>query len=101
MKDKIMAKAEWRTVQFFLSARGVFEVKIDLASDDVECTCPGFTARGACKHTRFVIGKARENNGTYPLKISTRAPMSESKAINSSTELFREFVVKYGKIEVL
>lgn len=101
MKDKTMAKAEWRTVQFFLSARGVFEVQIDLTSDDVTCTCPGFEARGSCKHTRFVVSKARENNGTYPLKISTRAPMSESKAINSSTELFREFVVKYGKIEVL
>ncbi|NDA61959.1 MAG: hypothetical protein EBX50_07945 [Chitinophagia bacterium] len=101
MKDKTMAKAEWRTVQFFLSARGIFEVKIDLTSDGVECTCPGYEAKGACKHTRYVVAKAKENNGVYPLKISTRAPMSENKAINNSEELFREFVLKYGKIEVL
>lgn len=101
MKDKTMAKSEWRSVQFFLSARGVFEVKIDLESDDVHCSCPGFEARSVCKHSRFVVEKAKSNNGTYPLKVSTRAPMSEIKNITDSEEAFRKFVIKYGKIEVL
>lgn len=101
MKDKTMAKSEWRTVQFFLSARGIFEVKIDLASDGVECNCPGYLAKEVCKHTRYVVAKAKENNGVYPLKVSTRAPMSGTEAINNSEQLFREFVLKYGKIEVL
>ena len=101
MKDSTMAKADWRTVQFFLSARGVFEVEIDLESDDVRCTCPGYSARGACKHSRFVVARAKENNGVYPLKISSRAPTDEAKNANESQDTFREFVVKYGKIEVI
>jgi hypothetical protein len=101
MKDSTMAKADWRTVQFFLSARGVFEVEIDLESDEVRCNCPGYEARGACKHSRFVVSKAKENDGVYPLKVSSRASDDETKTANNSTELFREFVVKYGKIEVI
>lgn len=96
-----MTKAEWRTVQFFLSARGVFEVEIDLESDSVRCTCPGFEARSSCKHTRKVVSRARDNGGVYPLQVSSRATNNETKDANESTEAFRDFVVKYGKIEVI
>jgi len=99
MKDKTMAKSEWRTVQFFLSPRGVFEVEIDLNSDNVRCTCSGFETRNLCKHTRMVVARAKRNDGIYPLKVSSRASKKESDAAQESTESFRDFVIKYGYIE--
>lgn len=95
-----MAKSDWRTVQFFLSPRGVFEVEIDLESEEVRCTCPGFVSRKVCKHTRVVLDRAKKNDGTYPLKISSRASKTEVVTANTSSDAFREFVVKYGYIEV-
>jgi hypothetical protein len=100
MKDSTMAKSEWRTVQFFLSPRGVFEVSIDIEGDDVRCTCPGFESRNICKHSRAVISRATKNDGVYPLKVSSRAPAHETASATSSAETFREFVIKYGYIEV-
>lgn len=101
MKETTVSKEEWRTVQFFLSARGVFEVEIDLESDGVRCTCPGFQSRNVCKHSRIVVKKADENRGVYPLQISAKASANETKHATDSNESFREFVVKYGKIEVI
>ncbi len=96
-----MAKADWRTVQMFLSSRGIFEVEIDLESDNVKCTCPGFQARNVCKHSRLVVSKARTNGGIYPLQVSSKATVSETNRANMSSESFRDFVIKYGKIEVI
>jgi len=100
MKDKTMAKADWRTVQFFLSPRGVFEVEIDLESEGVRCSCPGFSARKVCKHSRVVVDRAQKNDGTYPLRVSDRASELEITSSTKSSENFRKFVVKYGYIEV-
>jgi hypothetical protein len=101
MKDSIMETHEWRTAQIFLSIRGIFEVDVDIESQDIRCSCPGFETRKICKHTRFVIKKVTENDGTYPLKISSRATASETKSAQESYESFRDFAVKYGKIEIL
>mgnify|MGYP006268058613 CR=1 FL=1 len=95
-----MTTPEWRTVQFFLSPRGVYEVSIDLNSDNIFCTCPAFDNRNVCKHTRTVTARARRNGGIYPLKVSSRATDDESLAANESEESFREFVIKYGHVEV-
>jgi hypothetical protein len=100
MKDKTMSAAEWRTVQFFLSTRGVYEVSIDLNGDDVRCTCEAYELRSSCKHTRIVVSKARRNNGVYPLKVSSKATEDESMTASESSEAFREFVIQYGYIEV-
>jgi len=91
--------ADWRTVQFFLSPRGVYEVSIDLSSESVRCTCTSFENRQVCTHTRTVVARARRNGGVYPLKVSSRATEDESAAANESAEQFREFVIKYGYIE--
>lgn len=96
-----MAKNKWRTAQIFLSARGVFEVEVSLDDDQVRCTCPGFENRNRCKHSLHVLRLARENDGVYPIRISSRASASESKIAHDSYESFRDFVIKYGKIEVI
>ncbi|CAB4152494.1 Zinc finger, SWIM-type [uncultured Caudovirales phage] len=100
MKDKLMLDAEWRTIQFFLSPRGVFEVQVNTHEEGIRCNCPGYETRKMCKHVRLVEARADENNGTYPLKVSSRATSKETEAATESSESFRNFVVKYGYIEV-
>jgi transposase len=93
--------AEWRTLQMFLSSRGVFEVELNMSTSSTRCTCPGYATRKYCKHTRWVESRMKTNGGTYPMSISTRAPAVEATRANKSPAAFRDFVVKYGKIEVV
>ena len=92
-----------RTVQFFISETlnpgGIYEVKIN-ADKALICTCPGFAGRGICNHTKFVSARVKQNKGTYPLEVSTRCTKEEAEQAVESHEAFREFIIKYGKIEV-
>jgi hypothetical protein len=96
-------KASWRTVQLFISSQGagVFEVEVDTDSKDVRCNCPVFTKNTFCKHTSFVENKMRYNNGNYSILVPSE--ISEDIAIDASEDpaKFREFVVKYAKVEVI
>jgi hypothetical protein len=51
-------------------------------------------------HTKFVIKKVKQNDGTYPLKISTRCTDADADKAMESPEAFREFIIKFGEIEV-
>ena len=92
---------EPKLVQVFLSPGipGVFEVSVD-NSQNYKCTCPGFRGRGSCKHTKFVDARVQQNNGTYPLEISTKVTKEEAEKAQESNETFREFILRFGKIEV-
>lgn len=95
---------ETRLVQIFLGGSntpgpGIYEVS--LAKDKtLLCTCPGYAGRSSCKHTKFVAARVRQNNGTYPLEISTRVTPEDAEKAQASSESFREFIIKFGKIEV-
>lgn len=101
MKGQYM-ESLWRTVQQFISYQGtgIFEVEINLDSKDVRCNCPVYTKKGSCKHCMFVNSRIKDS-GHYSIMIPDE--VSEELAIeaNESQQKFREFVVKYGKIEVL
>jgi hypothetical protein len=102
MKGPIVSES--RVVQFFLTpgntpSLGIFEVSSD-ATESLKCSCPGFSGRKSCKHTRFVQARIDGNNGVYPMEISTRATQADADKARESNESFREFVLKYGKIEV-
>mgnify|MGYP003337036528 CR=1 FL=1 len=93
-----------RLIQVFLSTKsafnpGIFEVSVDEA-DRLYCTCPGWQTTYDCKHLKFVRSKMATNNGTYPLEISKKASPQEAELAQSSDEEFREFIIKYGRIEV-
>lgn len=95
---------ETRLVQVFLSQTqtpgpGIYEVSTD-EFGTLYCTCPGYKGRKTCKHTKYVQAKIDNNNGSYPLEISSRATEEEAQEAKVSTEAFREFIIKYGKIEV-
>lgn len=93
-----------KLVQVFLSQSqvpgpNIFEVT---SSEDgsLSCTCPGYLGRKTCKHVRFVSARIKTNGGTYPLEISNKATEEEADAAKQSPEAFREFIIKFGKIEV-
>jgi hypothetical protein len=94
-----------RLVQVFLSQSqtpgpSIFEVSSDIENSNLYCTCPGFKGRSTCKHVMFVKARIDSNNGSYPLEISNRATKEEADLAKASEDNFREFIIKYGKIEV-
>lgn len=93
-------------LQIFLSHKreapgpGIFEVSFDKDDLHLECNCPGFISKSACKHTRLVQGRIDKNGGMYPWEFSKKfTPAELAKAVDDPAA-FRELVVKYGKIEV-
>lgn len=93
-----------RLLQVFLSPaetpnQGIFEVSNNTIGQ-LFCTCPGYSARKSCKHTRFVQSRLDANEGNYPFEISTRITDEEAIKANQSDEAFRDFIIKFGKIEV-
>lgn len=101
MKGMTMAGSDWRTVQIYLSEDGVYEVEVDIESSALRCTCSQYEVRNSCKHTRKVEAKMKSNGGNYPVQISSRATAAETRKANRSSKEFREFVIKYGKVEVV
>lgn len=92
-----------RLIQIFLSPTAspgpaIFEVST--VDGSLRCTCQGFQGRTSCKHTRFVNARIKSNNGTYPLEISVEATEADTLKAQESSEEFRKFVIKFGKVEV-
>jgi hypothetical protein len=99
-----MQDQETKLIQVFLSQSitpgpAIFEVS-STQDGDIMCTCPGFNGRGTCKHSRFVDARIKNNNGAYPLEISKKATREEADKAQTSTDAFREFIIRFGKIEV-
>lgn len=87
---------EWRTVQFFLTSTGVYEVETD-SLGNYRCTC----GRDGCRHCRFVSRKASDNGGQYPVRVSERATDAEIRRAEKSPRKFRDLVMKYTRVEVI
>jgi uncharacterized Zn finger protein len=83
-----------------VSGPGIYEVSVG-DTDEFNCTCPGFSGRAKCKHVAFVKARIETNNGTYPLEISSRATTDDAAKAQKSSKDFREFIIKFGKVEVL
>jgi hypothetical protein len=97
-------RQDLRLIQVFLSqsqttAPGIYEVSVD-EKNALFCTCPGFQGRSTCKHAKFVQARIETNKGTYPLEISDRATTDDAETAKKSNKHFREFVIRFGKIEV-
>ena len=100
MKGKSMSA--WRTVQQFISeqAIGIFEVDVNTDTKETRCNCPVWKKRGSCKHVQFVNFRIK-NTGHYSILVPHEIPEEMAVEANEDPEKFREFVVKYAKIEVL
>lgn len=93
---------EWRTLQLFLGDEGISEVSVD-ASDirKVRCNCKMFLKIARCKHANFVRTKLDTNKGAYDFKVPEDVDEDELSFASQDVEGFRNFIIKYGKIEVL
>jgi hypothetical protein len=97
--------SDLKLVQVFLpqtevSAPGIYEVSVG-EPNEFYCTCPGFISRMKCKHITFVKARISTNNGNYPLEISSRATPEDAEKAKESNREFREFIIKFGKVEVI
>lgn len=96
---------DFRLIQVFLSSKagssgpGIFEVSGD-AEFNFKCTCPGHSVRTNCRHVKFVKARLEANGGKYPLEVPPSVSQEDIKNAMSSSESFREFLLKHGKIEV-
>lgn len=92
----------WRTVQLFLEEYGVVEVEVDQDNaNKVRCTCPVFQKVAKCKHSKHVKQEMSENDGHYSIHIPIHVDEREAIDAMKNPEKFREFIIKYGKVEVL
>jgi len=99
MRGKQMA-SPWRTIQVFISsqAAGIFEVEVDTQSKALRCNCPVWNKRQSCKHTKFVSQKMMLNHGHYSITVGEA--VDEDIDVEDPKK-FREYVLKYAKVEVL
>ena len=91
----------WRTVQVFLSPTGVYEVQLRPNDTNAQCSCPSYKIRNSCKHTKFVHERMAENNGHYAILVPDDVPEDIANSANETAETFRNFVLKYARVEVL
>lgn len=93
---------DWRTVQLFLSEEGVHEVQVDLEDNrNQRCTCKRFQSFKRCRHTKWVEEVIVESGGQFSIQISDEIDELEAESAFSTADTFREFVIKYGKVEVI
>ena len=99
MKEVTME--DWQITQVFLSETGVHEVYINLNNQKLRCNCDGYGIRSICKHTRFVKMRMDKNKGIYPVEVSDKVSHTESAMASLDPKIFRDFLIKYGRIEVV
>jgi hypothetical protein len=93
---------DWRTVQLFLSEDGVHEVEVDLQDNrNQRCTCKKFQSFKRCRHTKWVEDVIVESGGHFSVQIYSEIDQEIADEAFDSPEKFREFVIKYGKVEVI
>lgn len=93
---------DWRTVQLFIGEDGVSEVSIDADNHrKVRCNCKAFNTSARCKHTKFVRASMEDTNGHYSIHIPVDISDEEAIEAMSDADSFRDFIIKYGKVEVL
>jgi hypothetical protein len=93
---------DWRTVQMFLSEEGIAEVEIDTDnSSKVRCSCPSFQKNARCKHQRKVRATIAENFGHYTVLVPEDVPEEVALTAMSDPQKMREFIIRYGRVEVL
>lgn len=93
---------QWRTVQLFLEEEGVYEVEVDYDNcKKVRCNCKTFLSTAKCKHQKWVKTQITDNGGHFSIQIPVELDEDEALLAMSTPEGFREFVLTYGKVEVI
>jgi hypothetical protein len=97
MKEINMA-VDWRTIQFFLSESGVFEVEADSKNWKImRCSCPRFHDVNRCTHINSVKKQLKDNEGVFSMTVPENVDDEELYSMADTPDTFRDFVLKYGK----
>jgi hypothetical protein len=94
-----------RLVQLFLTDNqvpgpSVYEVGINDAGKSI-CTCPNFKSRNSCKHVKFVQEKIDKSSGLYNMELIDKPTIEDIEKAKSSFQGNRDFIIKFGKVEVV
>lgn len=101
MKERLMEN-DWRTVQIFLNKNFVSEVEVHTADNaKVRCNCPTFEKVKRCNHVKFVKTNMQGNKGHYTVHIPEEVDEELIALALTDSELFRQFIIDYGKVEVI
>ena len=100
---------EWRTIQIFipneLNKKDILEVaEVSLSADGPEnmrCTCNVFVKFSECMHVEYVAAKIRLNGGSFGLLIPNDIPDEWAYSAFTDAQSSRNFIIRYGKIEVM
>jgi hypothetical protein len=65
------------------------------------CSCPGFAARGKCKHCAVVKKRIDDNDGMYPFNFLAPVSDEEIKEALKTEDGFRTFIIQHAKVEVI
>lgn len=100
MRDVRMI-SDWRTVQLFLDLTGVVEVQVDsLNPNSVRCDCKG-AGTTRCAHVKHVRREMAANDGHYTIHIPVEVDEDIAELAMGDSAAFRDFIIKYGKVEVI
>jgi DNA gyrase/topoisomerase IV subunit B len=101
MKEYTM-ESSWRTVQLFLTKDYVAEVEVNATnSKEIRCNCKGFKGLGRCNHIKYVKKHMQTNDGHYTIQIPREVDEDLAEMAMSDSEMFRQFIIDYAKVEVL
>jgi len=98
-----------RTIQIFISNKlntknelEVSEVSMNAESTgSIQCTCKDYKKLEICKHANYVIKKIEDNEGSFGLLIPENVPDEVAFLAFNDADSSRNFILNYGKIEVM
>ena len=95
---------QMKPLQFFLTegefpGPSIFEV-FQTEDKKIICTCPTFKGRSSCKHVKFVKLRMDTDGGIYRLEYVGNPTYEEKEKSRRSFQDRKEFIIKYGKIEI-
>lgn len=106
--DSMADQLNYKLIQFFLTGDddlpAIYEVRLMKETKLLTCTCPGYRGRTDCKHIKFIRERlaSSEERGHYVLKLDSETPEDVIDGISRMDySEYRDFVAKYGMIEVL
>jgi hypothetical protein len=91
----------WRTVQLFLTENYIAEVEVHSDTKEVRCNCPNSSKLKQCSHIKFVKAEMKNSDGNYTIKIPQHVDEELVDMALQDAELFRQFIIDYGKVEVI
>jgi len=102
-------KNDWRTIQIFmanqLNKKDELEVsEVSLSAhgpSNMRCTCRIFEKFKDCQHVEYVATKIEINGGSFGLLIPSDIPDDWAYDAFTDADSSRNFILRYGKIEVM